>query len=65
MQIVNAKLWESMNMSWNLNLFSGPTGIMTCGNCSIRDSYKLPLVNYPVITCKHCGTSNRINIVYQ
>lgn len=49
---------EGMNMSWNLNLFSGPKFIIGCGNCPHAFKQRLLLVDDPTAICPACGAIN-------
>lgn len=62
--MVDAQRWNSMNMSWNLNFFSGPKGVMRCGKCGADSQHRLPLINTPRIVCPHCKEVNKINVQY-
>jgi transcription elongation factor Elf1 len=60
--IVTPKRAKGMNMSWNLNLFSGPKWYIECGNCGCGFEARIPRVNHPVISCTNCGTGNELPI---
>ena len=62
-KIVTPAAFSSMNMSWNLNLFSGPKATIRCGECQGTFTHRIPLIDYPTIVCPFCGTLNRIPVV--
>lgn len=64
MNIVRPKKAQGMNISWNINLFSGPKWYIECGKCGCGFETRLPLADYPVIRCPHCGTGNKLPLEY-
>ena len=34
-----------------------------CGECGFSQSLRVPLIDYPVVECKHCRTLNKIPVV--
>jgi len=63
-QYVKPKMISGMNMSWNLNLFSGPKLYIKCGNCGAGFQYRVPLVSYPTVACPNCKIVNLIPLEY-
>ena len=63
MKIVTPKWMSGRNMSWNLNLLSGPKFTIICGECGLTFSKRLELVDYPCVACPFCGTVNRLPLV--
>lgn len=59
------KYFSGMNMSWNLNLFSGPKLYIECGSCFAGFHFRMPLKNYPTVACINCGTVNEIPLVFE
>ncbi len=62
---VTPKYISGMNMSWNLNLFSGPKLYIECGSYSAGFHFRVPLKDYSIVTCQNCGTINKIPFVYE
>lgn len=62
--MIKAKSHTFCGLSWNLNIFSGPKGVMKCGKCFICSTHRLPLINNPVLKCPHCGEANQISSQY-
>jgi hypothetical protein len=64
--VVNAAYVECMNISWNLNIFSGPKMTITCGNVDCGHTFKdrPPLINYPTSICPACRAVNKIQMTY-
>ena len=62
---VTPKYISGMNMSWNLNIFSGPKLYIECGKCSAGFYFRAPRKNYPTVACTNCGTINEIPLVYE
>lgn len=50
------------NVSWNLNLFSGPKWDITCGKCGHTFTQRIPVRNNPEVVCPACHTVNVINL---
>lgn len=60
--IVWARNFDGMNIPvWN-NLL-GVKINFDCGECGYSQSVRIPIRDYPVVECKHCGTLNKINVV--
>lgn len=64
MKRVRCKDARGMNMSWNLNLFSGPKWEVKCGECSYWFSARLSMRNNPEVICPACKTINIIPVSY-
>ncbi|MFW9878247.1 MAG: hypothetical protein ACFFG0_34635 [Candidatus Thorarchaeota archaeon] len=65
MKIVDPDYYMGWNMSWNLNIFSGPKVNIQCGNCHCFFKARLPLVDNPVVACPNCHIGNRIPVHYE
>jgi len=63
-KVVIPKRAEGYNISWNLNLFSGAKWTIVCGQCEHTFQARLPLVNYPTVTCPRCNTVNKLPLVF-
>ncbi len=64
-KIVQIARYQGMSHSWNLNLFSGPKWALQCGHCRHSWRERIPLMDYPTVTCPRCHTVNRIPIVIE
>jgi RNase P subunit RPR2 len=61
MNIVSPLRISGMNMSWNLNLLSGPKWSFTCGHCTCDFKARVPIngMSQKSVMCPHCGSVNR------
>lgn len=64
-KVVTPKYISGMNISWNLNLISGPKLYVECGRCSAGFNFRVPLKNYPTVACPSCSTVNKIPFAYE
>ena len=61
-KIVEALRVKGLNIPiWN-NIF-GIKISFDCGECGFSQSLRVPLIDYPVVECKHCRTLNKIPVV--
>ena len=61
-KIVEALRVKGLNIPiWN-NIF-GIKINFDCGECGFSQSLRVPLIDYPVVECKHCRTLNKIPVV--
>lgn len=60
---VMAKEAIGFNISWNLNILSGPLFTITCGNCSYTFRKRLIVKDYPEVICPVCGSINIISLI--
>ena len=57
------KYISGMNVSWNLNIFTGPKLYIECGKCGFGFKYRMPLKSNPRVFCS-CGAINKIPLEY-
>ncbi len=61
-KVVTPRYLEGCNIPiWN-NIF-GAKIHYNCGHCGVSQSTRVPLTDYPVVGCKHCGTSNKLPLI--
>jgi len=63
-EVVTPKRAEGFNISWNLNLFSGPKWTIVCGKCEATFKARIPTIDYPTVVCPHCGAVNELDLVF-
>ena len=51
---------QGHNISWNLNLLSGPKWVIKCGNCGHTFKERIPVINDPTVLCPACGAINEL-----
>lgn len=56
---------EGYNLSWNLNLLSGPKFTIKCGNCRYTFKERIIMMDYPSVLCPACGAINELNLVVE
>jgi len=60
---VKPAFMKGYNVSWNLNLFSGPKWTIKCGGCFHTFKKRIPLIDYPTVLCPACGALNELELV--
>jgi hypothetical protein len=63
MKKVIPKAVEGWNVSWNLNIFSGPKLTIVCGNCELTFKKRVDVVDHPPALCPYCNAVNIIPVV--
>ena len=54
---------KGFNISWNLNLLSGPKWTIKCGNCYHTFRERIAVIDNPSIRCPACGAINELPVV--
>ena len=60
---VAPKRFSGSNVSWNLNLLSGPKFYIECGQCGAGFEERIRVMNYPRVCCPYCYTVNKLPLV--
>lgn len=63
-KVVRPYAISGQSISWNLNIFTGPTLRVTCGECITPFTEVMPLEDYPIIVCPYCHTRNQMPFYY-
>lgn len=62
--VVDAKDWSGFNMSLSQLFGKGPKFTIRCGNCDVDFDKRIPMTDYPRVSCPNCGTVNRLPLVW-